>query len=125
MTNENPPKVIEEGQASKNSNEPFSYERLGRTLFGWTEAKATPLIIFIVLGISGLALALVDLAHIRHDGFVIENTIGFYALAGFAAFAFAVLSGWPLGKALRRDENFYGDDADDETGYESGSKGED
>jgi hypothetical protein len=32
---------------------------------------------------------------------------GFYALFGFLAFGVAVLSGWPLGKLLRRREDYY------------------
>jgi hypothetical protein len=32
---------------------------------------------------------------------------GFQGMFGFLAFVFAVLSGWPLGKMLRRSEGYY------------------
>ena len=32
---------------------------------------------------------------------------GFFGIFGFVAFAIAVLSGWPLGKLLRRPEDYY------------------
>lgn len=32
---------------------------------------------------------------------------GFYGIFGFLAFGLAVLSGWPLGRAMRRPEDYY------------------
>ncbi|MBU6319167.1 MAG: hypothetical protein KGS00_05900 [Alphaproteobacteria bacterium] len=37
----------------------------------------------------------------------IESLPGFYGLFGFGAFSLAVLSGWPLGRFLRRGERYY------------------
>lgn len=42
----------------------------------------------------------------------IESLPGFYGLFGFGAFSLAVLSGWPLGRLLRRRERYY-DKAED------------
>ncbi len=42
-----------------------------------------------------------------------ESVRGFYALFGFAAFAFVVLTGWPLRRLLARPETYYGDEGDD------------
>lgn len=82
---------------------------MSRVLFGWTEMKGIGGIIF--WGMAGLSLLLVllDLVIPRHEKIGIANSVGFYALWGFAAFSFVVLMGWPLGKLLRRDENYYGD----------------
>jgi hypothetical protein len=37
----------------------------------------------------------------------VTSVPGFYGVFGFAAFGLAVLSGWPLGHALRRPEDYY------------------
>ena len=66
------------------------------------------------LAIASVVLILIDLAMSRHDKVDMANTVGFYAVYGFAAFAFVVIMGHPLGKLLRRDENFYGDQDEDE-----------
>lgn len=82
---------------------------MSRILFGWTEMKGIGSIIF--WGMAGLSILLVllDLVVHRHEKIEIANSVGFYALWGFAAFSFVVLMGWPLGRLLRRDENYYGD----------------
>jgi len=84
--------------------------RAAKALFGWVEAKATPGI--LLFGVIGLSVFLVeaDLFVDRHEYIDFANGLGFYGLWGFGAFAFAVLSGWPLGKLLRRDEDYYGED---------------
>lgn len=82
---------------------------MSRVLFGWTEAKGAGSAIFWgMLGLSAL-LVLLDLFVPRNEKVAIANATGFYALWGFAAFSFVVLMGWPLGRLLRRDENYYGD----------------
>jgi hypothetical protein len=37
----------------------------------------------------------------------LHNLPGFFGVFGFLAFSFAVLSGWPLGKLLRRPDDYY------------------
>lgn len=82
---------------------------MSRVLFGWTEAKNAGAMIFWGVAALSVILVLLDLVIVRHEKIGIANSAGFYALWGFAAFSFVVLMGWPLGRLLRRDENYYGD----------------
>ncbi|MEO1027661.1 MAG: hypothetical protein AAFX02_01265 [Pseudomonadota bacterium] len=83
---------------------------VARILFGWVEAPNTPK--FIFWGIAALAALLLiadplrDIAHAKED---LEKIFGAYGWYGFLAFASVVLTGWPLGRLLRRGENYYGD----------------
>lgn len=80
-----------------------------KAMFGWVEYKRTPIIFLaIVIGVC-IGLASADLMVDRHDYFPFAESTAFYAIWGFSAFALAVLSGWPLGKLLRRDEDYYGE----------------
>lgn len=82
---------------------------LAGALFGWTVGKGVGGAFFWgVLALSVL-LILGDLVVHHHPYFDVEGSFGFYGFFGFIAFAFVVLMGWPLGRLLRRDENFYGD----------------
>ena len=82
---------------------------LSKILFGWVESKLTgPAILWGTVGLS-VFLVVIDLAMHRHEYFHFAEATGFYAIYGFAAFAFVVLMGWPLGRLLHRDENYYGD----------------
>lgn len=82
---------------------------MSKLLFGWVEAPRTPFLLLAIVVAISVALIVADLAINRHDYFDFANATGFYAFWGFAAFAIAVLSGWPLGKLLRRDEDYYGE----------------
>src|SRR6056297_402290 len=82
---------------------------VSKLLFGWVGSKRTPLAILVAVILICAGLILYDLAVNRHEYVEMANANGFYALWGFAAFALAVLSGWPLGKLLRRDEDYYGE----------------
>ena len=82
---------------------------MSRLLFGWVSSPRTPMILLVLTVVIALGLVLVDFAVNRHEYLDFANANGFYALWGFAAFALAVLSGWPLGKLLRRDEDYYGE----------------
>jgi hypothetical protein len=55
---------------------------MSKVLFGWTETKNIGAILFWVLAVLSIILVLAS---------------------------FVVLMGWPLGRLLRRDENYYGD----------------
>ncbi len=82
---------------------------MARLLFGWVEAKRTPMILlFSVLLLSAILIMVDPLLH-RHDEAEIAHITGFYGIWGFGSFALAVLSGWPLGKLLRRSEDYYGE----------------
>ena len=82
---------------------------MSKLLFGWVEAPRTPFLLLVIVVAISAVLIVADLAINRHDYLDFANATGFYAFWGFAAFAIAVLSGWPLGKLLRRDEDYYGE----------------
>jgi len=101
--------VKPETEAPKPSDE--HTHPMAKLLFGWVESPRTPLLLLLIVGLICAGLIVADLFVHRHEykytSFA-EST-GFYAFWGFAAFATAVLSGWPLGKLLRRDEDYYGE----------------
>lgn len=82
---------------------------MARFLFGWVDAPRTPMLLLVVVIAICLALVLVDLVISRSEYFEMAAITGFYGLWGFGAFTLAVLSGWPLGKLLRRREDYYGE----------------
>ncbi|MEO1662010.1 MAG: hypothetical protein AAFR51_13545 [Pseudomonadota bacterium] len=82
---------------------------MSKLLFGWVSSPRTPLILLVLVIAICLILVMIDVSLNRHDYFGFANANGFYAIWGFLAFGLAVLSGWPLGKLLRRDEDYYGE----------------
>jgi hypothetical protein len=82
---------------------------MSKVFFGWTEVKGIGAILFWVMAILSLILVLADLVIDRHEGLHFAESIGFFGLWGFVSFSFVVLMGWPLGRLLRRDENYYDD----------------
>lgn len=82
---------------------------MSRLLFGWVSSPRTPLILLVLTIVIAVGLVLIDFVVNRHEYLDFANANGFYAIWGFAAFALAVLSGWPLGKLLRRGEDYYGE----------------
>ena len=99
--------VKPEQEAPKPSDE--NMHPMSKLLFGWVGSPRTPLILLILVIVICAGLVVFDLTVNRHEYLDFANANGFYALWGFAAFALAVLSGWPLGKLLRRDEDYYGE----------------
>jgi hypothetical protein len=85
---------------------------MARTLFGWTADKGIGGRLFWIVLLLAIGLIFADALVHHHPKFEIERAFGFYGLFGFAAFALVVLAGHPLGKLLRRDENYYGDEGD-------------
>ena len=57
-----------------------------------------------VLLIAFEAVALIDRPVLIYG---LEDLPGFFGIFGLLAFSFAVLSGWPLGRLLRRPEDYY------------------
>ncbi|MDP1554445.1 MAG: hypothetical protein Q8S09_17270 [Hyphomonas sp.] len=82
---------------------------MSKVFFGWTETKGIGAILFWVMAILSLLLVVADLVVDRHEKIGFASSVGFYGLWGFLSFSFVVLMGWPLGRLLRRDENYYGD----------------
>lgn len=99
--------VKPEQEAPKPSDE--NMHPMSKVLFGWVGSPRTPLILLILVIVICVGLVIFDVTVNRHEYLDFANANGFYALWGFAAFALAVLSGWPLGKLLRRDEDYYGE----------------
>ena len=97
----------ESDEPIKPSNEDM--HPLSKVLFGWVDSPRTPLLLLILVILISVGLIVIDLGVNRHEYLDFANATGFYAFWGFAAFAIAVLSGWPLGKLLRRDEDYYGE----------------
>lgn len=86
-------------------------------LFGWVGMKNIGNIIFYGLAIASVILIAIDFfIPTRHEKVEFAKNYGFYGFYGFLAFSFVVLMGHPLGKLLRRDENYYGDADDDQEG---------
>ncbi len=75
-------------------------------LFSWMRGKMFLRVFAILLGLVGLAAIGLEIALAKPVKDV-TSVPGFYAVVGFIAFALAVLSGWPLGKLLRRPEDYY------------------
>lgn len=93
---------------------------VAKTLFGWTTSAKIKSRVFLGLGLLSFLLIIAELFIFdvlgidRHPHNDAEALFGFYGIYGFVAFAFVVLMGWPLGRMLRRSENYY-DDADEDT----------
>ena len=76
-------------------------------LFSWMRGKMFVRLLAIVLVLIGLASIGLEVWLSYKPIKDITSMPGFYALFGFLAFGGAVLSGWPLGKLLRRREDYY------------------
>ena len=87
---------------------------MAKLLFGWVLKPKMGNYVFGALAVLSVLLISIDFSDIRHPHNEAESYIGFYGIYGFFAFAFAVLMGWPLGRLLRRDENYYGDQDEDD-----------
>jgi hypothetical protein len=75
--------------------------------FKWVENPKTPQRIYVGLIVLCVLLASSDIFHHRHGYSAFEESIFFYGLYGFIAFAFVVQAGRVLRLILRRDEDYY------------------
>jgi hypothetical protein len=82
---------------------------MGRILFGWTGSKSAGALMFWSVAAMAVLLVLIDLVMIRQEPVALAGAAGFYALLGFGAFAAICLAGWPLGRLLRRTDDYYGE----------------
>lgn len=76
-------------------------------LFSWMRGKMFVrafAVLLLLAGAVAIGLEVLWLAKPVRDA---TSMPGFHAIFGFGAFALAVLSGWPLGKLLRRREDHY------------------
>ncbi len=118
MTDDTPPVRDASGRFVKQATETVNalsrttgegVHPMGKILFGWTEAKGIGTVLLYGTGILSVLLILADLVVDRHEKINAASLFGFYGFFGFAALGFAVLMGWPLGRLLRRGEDYYGD----------------
>jgi hypothetical protein len=76
-------------------------------LYGWMRGAGFQkrlVIVLMAIGLAAVALeVLLTPKPVRDPG----SIPGFQALFGVVAFGGAVLSGWPLGRLLRRREDYY------------------
>jgi hypothetical protein len=79
-------------------------------LFSWMRSKLFYRLLMGALAGFGVLLIVVEAVGLMERGALIyglEDLPGFFGIFGLLAFSFAVLSGWPLGKLLRRPEDYY------------------
>ncbi len=76
-------------------------------LFSWMRSKLAFRIFMAVLAALGAVLIGLEVVFSHRPVTSIVTVPGFFGIFGFVAFAIAVLSGWPLGKLLRRPEDYY------------------
>ncbi|MEM6534840.1 MAG: hypothetical protein AAF613_04280 [Pseudomonadota bacterium] len=86
-----------------------SVHPMSKTLFGWVDAPGTPTFLLALVVVSVIGLTIADFVIGRHDYFSFAEVDWFYVAWGFGGFSLAVLSGWPLGRLLRRSEDYYGE----------------
>ncbi len=76
-------------------------------LFSWMRTPLFLRVFAIGLCIAGVGLILAEIFLSPYAIKDVTGVPGFQGVFGFVAFAFAVLCGWPLGKWLRRPEDYY------------------
>ena len=84
---------------------------MGKIFWGWTGSKAAGGLVFWVVAALAVLLVALDFVIGRSEPVGLAGTVGFYALWGFGAFAVIALAGWPLGRLLRRDLDYYGEES--------------
>ncbi|MDP3736255.1 MAG: hypothetical protein Q8R02_02630 [Hyphomonadaceae bacterium] len=76
-------------------------------LFSWMRSTLFFRILMALLAALGVFLIAYEIVFLYRGHSGIENLPGFFGVFGFIAFGLAVLSGWPLGKLMRRPEDYY------------------
>jgi hypothetical protein len=105
--------------------EPHGPPRLGEPgehplsilLFSWMRSQLFFRAFMAMVAALGAVLIALEVVLVRHSYGSLESLPGFFGVFGFVALGIAVLSGWPLGKLLRRPEDYY---EPDETKGEGG-----
>jgi len=76
-------------------------------LFSWMRGKMFARVFAALLFLGGATAIGLEVLWLTKPIKDATSMPGFYAIVGFIAFTVAVLSGWPLGKLLRRREDYY------------------
>jgi len=105
----------EEGAESPKLSEPHGPPQLGEPdehplsvlLFSWMRTALFFRLLMAVLAGAGVLLIAIELVFFRLAYAGVESLPGFFGIFGFVAFGLAVLSGWPLGRLMRRPEDYY------------------
>ena len=100
---ETPPETPPEAPEAVASDE----HPLSLLLFSWMRGRGFDRFALACVAALCVVLAALDLLVPRHAVGAVDGWPVFFGVFGFAAFGLAVLSGWPLGRLLRRPENYY------------------
>jgi hypothetical protein len=76
-------------------------------LFSWMRTRLFAKVFTWSMGAIGLGLIGLELWLAFHPIKDVTKAPGLQGVFGFLAFGIAVLSGWPLGRLLRRPEDYY------------------
>jgi hypothetical protein len=106
------------GEQKPETPEPHGPPRLGEPgehpvsvlLFSWMRTTLFfRLLMGALAGFGVLLIAFEAVTLVDRPGLIygLEDLPGFFGIFGLLAFSFAVLSGWPLGRLLRRPEDYY------------------
>lgn len=76
-------------------------------LFSWMRSKLFFRIAMALLAALGAVLVALEIALSGKTVTSLANVPGFFGIVGFVGFGIAVLSGWPLGRLIRRPEDYY------------------
>ncbi|HOY79573.1 MAG TPA: hypothetical protein PLN33_17280 [Hyphomonadaceae bacterium] len=76
-------------------------------LFSWMRSKFFFRVAMALLAAFGAVLVALEIALSGKAVTSLANMPGFFGIVGFAGFGIAVLSGWPLGRLMRRPEDYY------------------
>jgi hypothetical protein len=77
-------------------------------LFSWMRTDFfLRLFLAVLAAVCAVLVALEFVIPGRPAVATIEGLPGFFGVFGFLAFGLAVLSGWPLGRLMRRPEDYY------------------
>lgn len=98
--------MSEESEQPVELGEPGEHP-LSVLLFSWMRGKMFKRVFAVGLVLAGAGLIGYEVWAMHRPPRDITAAPGFHAAFGFLAFALAVLSGWPLGRLLRRSEDYY------------------
>lgn len=97
---------MNEGKETPQLGEPGEHP-LSVFLFSWMRSKMFFRVLMALLGATGAVLIALEVVLSNRPIVSVQNIPGFFGVFGFVAFSLAVLSAWPLGKLLRRPEDYY------------------
>jgi hypothetical protein len=87
-------------------------------LFSWMRSELFFRSMMALLAALGAVLIALEFVLVRRSYMSLESLPGFFGVFGFFAFGLAVLSGWPLGRLMRRPDDYY--DRPEKRGEEGG-----